>query len=588
MTLFPDVLAQMEKKRLILILMMAMAGTQAHAEFVAPMTWSGAVEYGYSRAEYENGGEHTGNTLTARIRNRTYFWRPWFVTMNTGLALTRAESSGDDYSNENSFVTGNMDLNILPQSRFPLSIGYERSDSRIDNERFDADDYFEYGKMNFTRERWRLSQRYLGGNYNVHLYHTQQTLSDEQGSEQEDIASGANYTLRMKDQMLELQALERETDNNEGGSTENSLLSANHSLTTRDGLINTFLASRSETTQNFSEESGVDYHTARVRQASNNTLWRSRDNRATTNFGLRAFATDHANATDTLTTEGGSVSLGASYRYTPNIQFNGAGNYTLTETEDSETVYRSANIGASYTSDSHDIGRSQYRYHFNSTAKHADNNGNTSDGIDLSGGHSLSRRVSLSKYSTFRTTGSQTFTWRLVEDEATEEEGARDETIAMHSLSMSWTSSTSAANSYLQLALNDRRSLEETDNSQMATFQASRRQELSRRASLNGNISYNWSEAEIGTPIKHYQSESGHAAINYEFHRPFRIQNIRFRSSLRHSIINIQSADEQAKTYFENRLMHHIGKTDSTLSLTYLDQNSVASHTLWLKIKRSF
>lgn len=574
----------MEKRKLLFLCVITMTSSQGRADFVVPVKWWGSLEYGYNYSDYGQDQNSKSNMVSARIGNKSYIWYPWFMTMDLGLTFSETKSSGNSYTNDNNIVTGNAQLSILPQSRFPLSIHYERSDSKIDSSLFTAEDYLDYGTTSFTRERLHITQRLLGNNYKLSAYHTQQTISDTEGTQEENYTNGVEYTLRGKSQTLIFTGLDSKAEGSDGESTKNTLLSAQHTLTTKDGLNNHFLASQTETKQSFSDTVTNDYYLTRIRQASNDALWRSKNNKLSMNIGLRAYETDTGSLTQTTRTEGTSVSAGAGYRLTPNILFSGSASYTVTQVDSEDTIHRAANANASYNSNPKELGTFQYQYFFTGNARHVDNDGETEQTIDIGGGHSLTRSITLSQFTSFRAIGSQNLSLRRT----VSDNDVPNDKLASHSLSLNWIKSATGVNSYLQLSASDNRSLESDANSQIMIAQASRRQTLSRRASLGGNATYNWSSRKIQEQDTRYKTESLHALMDYEYSRPFQLQNIRFRSSLKHTITKSSVAQDQRKTLFENRFTHHIGKLDTTLSLTYTEQDTVSSYLFWLKVKRTF
>ena len=151
---------------------------------------------------------------------------------------------------------------------------------------------------------------------------------------------------------------------------------------------------------------------------------------------------------------------------------------------------------------------------------------------------------------------------------------------------MGWTGS---GNSMAQLSLSDSRGIVgDESSSQMANAQLSRSQALNNRSNLSGNLTWQASHnIQEGVP-DYGVSQSTSASASYRFARPFTLQRVNFSSNLR--LTNNQPAvgPNIRETYWDNRLNHVIGLTQSSLSLTMRDHLGMQSTILMLSIKRMF
>ena len=70
--------------------------------------------------------------VTASLHGNSYIWQPWFMTARAGATLGFETTSGGVRDGDTLIASGEIDLGILPLSKYPATINYSRTDSRAD------------------------------------------------------------------------------------------------------------------------------------------------------------------------------------------------------------------------------------------------------------------------------------------------------------------------------------------------------------------------------------------------------------------------------------------------------------------------
>ena len=122
----------------------------AYAE-QAQFNWLGEVGYDFLSNQFESAADTKEHTGLLRLSTFGYLYQPWLATLEGGVGLffRRANSENADSTSDNIF--GNAKLRMFPQSRFPLELFAERSDSRTDTD---------LTGLVIDRTRYGFSQRY--------------------------------------------------------------------------------------------------------------------------------------------------------------------------------------------------------------------------------------------------------------------------------------------------------------------------------------------------------------------------------------------------------------------------------------------
>ena len=197
-------------KSFILLSLAALAGMGYSVSADAiPIDVSGSVGYDFRSLKDPQGTQTIDNQLLGTLNISTFIWRPWLATTELAFTGTFDDTKYDNSSStaKTEILTGEMHLNVLPQSRSPFQLIFTESDSRVDN--FSVDQPLVTFKDQYKTRRLQLMQSYItdGGNrfqgiYDRNTYDSKNTgnfSSDKFGLEgdirlpRNHIIGNANY-----------------------------------------------------------------------------------------------------------------------------------------------------------------------------------------------------------------------------------------------------------------------------------------------------------------------------------------------------------------------------------------------------------
>ena len=96
--------------------------------------WWGELGYDFLSNQFESGNDRLEHTGLLRLNAAGFIHQPWLATVEggVGMFLRRSDTEGSDSTSDN-FI-GNGIFRLFPQSRFPLELYGEKSDSRTDTD----------------------------------------------------------------------------------------------------------------------------------------------------------------------------------------------------------------------------------------------------------------------------------------------------------------------------------------------------------------------------------------------------------------------------------------------------------------------
>jgi hypothetical protein len=113
--------------------------------------WWGELGYDFLSHQFESSDDRIEHTALVRLNGAGYLHEPWLATLEGGIGmfLRRADTDSGDSSSDN--IIGNAILRMFPQSRFPLQLFAEKTDSRSDTS---------LTGLEIDRTRYGISQSY--------------------------------------------------------------------------------------------------------------------------------------------------------------------------------------------------------------------------------------------------------------------------------------------------------------------------------------------------------------------------------------------------------------------------------------------
>ena len=311
--------------------------------------WWGELGYDFLSNQFESGNDRLENTGLLRLNAAGFIHKPWLATVEggVGMFLRRSDTDGSDSTSDN--FTGNGIFRLFPQSRFPLELFGEKSDSRTDTD---------LTGLVIDRTRLGINQSYTsaGG------------VSMSVGYERSDTTNISTSTTtgeRLREDVSDL--FKARFNQSFGAHSITFNATANrvditNSVDFNETVFSTLRHSY-QPTPAFSSEDMLTYNknsvTTELSESETNVLqfnsfgfWRPRTKRplrlnGTIRLITRENLTQATSATEAQT---GTGTLGGTYEWSPRWVFNANAGITGAETEDDRTTTHFQALNAIYTS----------------------------------------------------------------------------------------------------------------------------------------------------------------------------------------------------------------------------------------------
>lgn len=558
----------------------------------APITYTLGGNVGYVMQRQVVGDNRYNSqqlNANANVIADSFIWQPWLAKLNGNLGLNanKISNSGTTSSSSfNNYLTGRGMLSLVPRSNFPFETYVERSDSRQSSSLGPASGDYQATRYGFTQQYHTLSgaASYLVG-YDHNLWKGS-SMDDKQDVWRFDTSN------RITDhQSLRVYGTSNKSERAPSGDRSRFInLVATHNYRADEFLTVDTLASRNSTDYIYTPTSSSSPTNtgSDIKQFSSSTFWRSNEKPLLVTGGVRMYEMGTKDSTTVTppTSRNVNINLGANYDVTKHTRVNGGANVDQITSNGLRYVTSRENAGASYIPDIINLG--DYNYTRSVSGSVGNQNGgpagNTRQYV-LSPGHGVNRNqglngglltTSLNQSLSFeRNSGSPT-TSRLI-----------------HVGSMGWTIREDQKTTMLRMNLSDSHSQNGSrDYFQLLNMQASISDNVSRNASLGGNLTYQKSRQSTGGSAP-YLSTNSSADMNYRHNQAFGVPRLAFISELR--IYSSEIRPPQAVTVgvqdsnsWENRFEHYIGMLQTRLSFRIADVNHVRQSLLFFSVNRQF
>ena len=329
------------------VLLMLLLTGGSHAE-QRQFNWWGELGYDFLSNQFESADDRIEHTGLFRLNAAGYLFEPYLATLEGGLGMyfKRADTDSGDSTSDN--IIGNGILRMFPQSRFPLELFAEKTDSRTDTD---------LTGLVIDRTRFGINQSYTskgGASMGIGYEHsdtTNITTSVDQGEKlREDVSDlfKARYN----------QAFGAHSVSFNGNA---NYVDITNSLDFTDTVFAT-LRHAYNPSPTFSSEDMLTYNSnetatatskfeSDVVQLNSFGFWRPQTKRPLRiNGTIRVLARVNetlAAETEAQTTTG---TLGGTYEWSPRWVFNANGGVTGTDVDDETTTTHFQGLNAIYTS----------------------------------------------------------------------------------------------------------------------------------------------------------------------------------------------------------------------------------------------
>jgi len=558
---------------------------------------TGDLEYTgrYARADGAGPSRRSESHVgTLHLGTSTPLWEPWIAHLRArvGFSVSETETRGggeEPSSTTGRLRTGELELNVLPSSRFPLRIWADRRDSRLN------DDVQLIGVLGVDRSvtRYGLQQQYTSDAGARYVFRIEETVVKEEADEDRR-DERLNWSLSASQRWTEHDlAVDLSQDRTREGLTERStdrdLLAARHRYAPRDKnytLNNLASLTRRDTSTPLSGSRFTQ------NQLSSTGFWRSPGARPLQVTGnLRVVDTRSEFGDDETTDQLADVSVGASYQRDENWRFDATSGVSLRDRDDGSDLSHRHSARADYSSTRRPIGGFDYRWDADARVGYrgGDETEDSAEfGVGL--GHTLDRDLADGRYGRVRSTLQQSAsqTWSSNDD---------DRSDLLHGAFLYWDHSVGEVNAFGQLQATDARQFNSNDADrvfQLVNLQLSVQQQLTREQSISGNASYQASRSGETGDMSDWQPSTSLGLI-YTHQQLFGVPRLRLRSDLRYITDDVlgllrpeDRLEEPENLRWENRLDYTIGLMDLSLLLALTEAGGASNQLYLFRLTRRF
>ncbi len=567
-------------KAIIVVSVLYFAATSVMADLtMAPVRYWGDISYEHRVENYNQSEDQVRKLATVNLRGNSFLWQPWFARINGGLSLTYNRLERENSGNSNGeIITGNAQVVMLPQSRFPFELHFDSQDSRVSGEAL--------GSKPYSNTRYGLSQKYrsLDGSLNAQAtYDNNLQKTEGQPEDTSDL-----YTLSIGKVIKRHQL-------NFDGSREKAIRRSSEINYLRNNAVvrHSYRPDAYFSMENMASVVETEDGTTRFvnnnrqLQMTSNSFWRPKNQKMYGNAGARYYASLNENGN--LSSESKSLNAYGGLNYDVSRAFRVSSNVTANGTENvNSIVYTSTqSVGARYNPEYIRLGK--YQYNWNTSANALNRSGGEFKGQHLSGqiGHNIMRRFSSRPGVEYSANFSQSF---ITEYDTT----ANSPNRINNSISLTWRNSEGVGNVYARLMGSDSRTIVSTNDEiyQLVNLQLTSTQTITHKSAWTGNITVNATKNVLpDSPSVGFATTSS-ANIVYRHVMVFNVPRLHFISDLKYDTelsrpVEI-NREKQDRRIWENRLDYSYGRLQLRLSLRVSKINSNSYNILMFRIKRLF
>lgn len=551
-----------------------------------PVDVSGSVGYSFRSFDTDMSNA-VSNQLLGNIYLRSYIWQPWFATVEGGLTLTQDNANVDNGENRiemtSNIVTGDVALNVLPESRTPFRLVYQATDSRVDNTTIDNPLIRIFGEE-FKSTNLDVRQSYVTPEgHRVQARFGTRTWESDRGGDYTDDVIGLEVDYRPARQRLVFRGNVESIDQSRTGRhQDNLILDLDHYYFPNDDFRVDSKASHYNLDSTFDGSTGlVDTTSTQITQASSFSFWRPLDRRWTVSAGARAYEMSGDNSVQSSKQSNLGVTAGAFYQYSKHLRFDGNATFSTGEVAGADQTFQRQHLGAFYQSDLAELRGFTYGWYGTAALENQIDPDRNLQAMLASLGHDASKIWTAGPAASLRLSLSQAINGSVGTGDASNAERLD------HSVSLGWNESQGQGMTLVQLTLSDSRNFGDlSDEQQLANFQASRYQTLTHRSTLSGHLT-------LQTVRRHFEFGSNNGTVTsatgqvtYTQQTLFNLPRLQFNSDLR--ISQASTAEGRDRNEWENRLDYTIGLVDTSLSLRLMNDGNNNASLLYFRVIRRF
>jgi hypothetical protein len=576
---------------------------------LAPVATTGTVQTTVINRRSTDGSSELTVQEGFGIGIDSYLWHPWFAQVNGSVDFSHEKTFGAEGG---SSFRGSADatLSVLPQSKYPVTLGVSHSDSRASGE---------FSSIDFTRDSAFINARAvitqnLSGGLRASWSRTDQTDTAVQTTQVVNLT--LNQTFPRDKTILGIGAI----DLNVGLNSSNLVASSPDEDDNDHQVAIVQLGTRSEPFENLfydtritaiydDEDDGDDATTRESLQGISTLQWRPENKPFVVTGSLRTLTEQisrdgNNDATDSKTLLAAG-NLGVRWPVNDRLSFNlglrgsyeditreGGSSLGESDLDDGERVNATVNAGVNYNSEPHQLSGFEWRW----DARAASENGIRSDeGVitreSLGLGHRFERMLEEVIFVPVRFSFAQDLDLQFDADgDDPISAGLSDSITFSHSQSKDATSTTA------RLFLRDSRELiGETREFQLIQARLGRRVAINRDRRLQGDLSMQTAREVNEDETDIFFTMSGN--LSYDHRNLFEIENLGLRSELRINLVNLdelfgESTDDLDSEFLRNDwrniLTYRIGRLTANVEATVFQRDEGFGYLALFRFRRDF
>ena len=146
----------------------------ASAELLSTSDWWGSIGLAYQNYTDEVQASEIKSQFMADVNGKYYIWQPWFISGKMRV-ITSADTTSNSGGAErkNTSLGGELSATVLPLSKFPLAMGYSKSENVIAIDNGPASGVSGGGLLQvgqtISATNYYLIQQYLENRYRISL-----------------------------------------------------------------------------------------------------------------------------------------------------------------------------------------------------------------------------------------------------------------------------------------------------------------------------------------------------------------------------------------------------------------------------------
>ena len=501
---------------------LCLAGGASAAPFLGPLETSGYIGYAH-RSVSESNDEGSSQQVTGGLNASTYLGEPWMATTSLNLGLTKDSSEyefseGGSATSDNSIITGDWLLNVLPSSKTPFNLEYQMTDTRVSMDGIGATPLTYLGQ-DYSTTHLGLRQAYLldnGGRYQISL--DDRTWESGVSADYSSQVLGLEADLRRPRQHVLARYRDESTEHESNfNNNENQIIDLSHFYYPVRGLRTDTKASYYNYDRSFVDPASSDVRltNTEISQVSSNAFWRPEDNPMTVSGGVRLMQmTGVSGEVEGFEQDQMAVNGGLFYQLNKRLRLDASIASTFMDIEGVQFDSHRQKAGVLYESDWHQLWGFDYNWYTGGAGRHQIDSRREITGLDFDIGHGATRT-----YYPGERTSTTTFTLNLgqnlqvigesgeqsdnalVEESMLSQEASIGHTAGFAYNQRHWQGDTSAQISASTVFGTQRREQGgvEFDGDYISTVytgQINRNQEVASQVRLVGNLSTQYSKVE--------------------------------------------------------------------------------------------